>query len=204
MTITKTLIALAVFTALAPTHIFAASLYGGGTAQAGAADISVGIGADVADDTATGSPSSSSAGDDATVDVGLGVGANADFSTYAETVMNADSRVASVNAGEDDSVAVEYWHDGKLFGLFPVKVKSETRAALAVNGSADVETHMPWWNFMVMGTGSAGAMVDEELSTSAMVAADLKMAENAAARARIVDAIIAAHADARMSAGENE
>lgn len=206
MTITKSLIAFATLIILMPSGAAAASLYGGSNGTA-----SVTIGADVsAGASATGSPSSSSAGDDSSMpdtpsSTGLNVSVTSassvstemDLADYRESVMEEDAAVAEVDAVAGSDVTVSYWHEGRLFGIFPVKVKSETTAALTTDGDVAVTTHMPWWNMFVTGTGDARAAVDEELSSSTRVAADLKMKEDAAARARLIEAIVAAHAAVR-------
>ncbi len=198
MTITRTIIALTALIALAPSGVSAASLYGGGTASVNAAGITVG---------ATASGTGSAVGGSADADVGIEapdtpvssddrVMTDTDFESFRANLSARDANVAEVEAAGDSEVKVSYYHPGRLFGMFSVKVKSETRAMLDDEGTARVETHMPWWNFFVVGTDDTSTMVDEKLSSSAEVSTDLKMTDDAAARTRLIEAIVAAHASA--------
>lgn len=210
MHITK-IIAAAALLALAPSGASAAALYGGGTAAVAAPGVTVDAGASVS--AGASSSASTGAGDwtadangigemDASVssDTNVTAGAGAGLDAYSASLMASDENIAEVNAVDEGEVSVEYYHPGRLFGLFPVKVRSETTAMLAASGASKIETHMPWWNFFVIGTGDTSSAVDERLSSSSQVSADLKMADDASARERLIAAIVNAHADATASA----
>lgn len=215
MTITKTIIALIAVVAFAPSAASAAALYGGGTASANAADISVGagagVGAEANDDGGTehegiGEPLDSadddadSRGTNLSITASSQVKTDADLTLFGESIKTEDARVADVKAESEGEVSVDYYHPGRLFGIFPIQVKSETRAMLAEDGAAKVETHMPWWNFFVIGTDDTSTMIDESLSASTQFSTDLKMEADASARARLIEAIVKAHADASLAA----
>lgn len=212
------LAALALFVLLVPSTSFAAALYGD---MSGTTTINVGGGADDSGDTpddsdATGTPSQGSAGDDAntttsgsgsvnlrTNALGIAITGSAQVTTdedlqiYQENLRTEDSGFANADLDSDEDVDVAYWHEGKFLGLFPVKVESHTVVAMGSDGNVNVETHMPWWNFFVTGTGSVAADVDSELESSSMIENDFKMGGSAGAKARILEAVANAHASAR-------
>lgn len=109
-----------------------------------------------------------------------------------------DEYVASATVHGDDEVNVEYWHEGRLFGLFPVKVKSDTVVEIDSAGLVDVKTRMPWWNMFVIGTGNVVTYVQEDLENSESVAMDIRAEGDMTAKERILDAIIQANASVRL------
>lgn len=123
------------------------------------------------------------------------VATDAELSVYRENLKVEDERVADARAEEDGSVVVEYFHDGRLLGIIPVKVRSTTELTAGERG-VEARTSMPWWNFLVTGTGSVAAEVDDALDASVSAQA----AAGAAAKAQLIEAAADAHARVAASA----
>lgn len=121
------------------------------------------------------------------------VATDADLTLFRENMQTEDKNIAEVSADSDEKIAVAYWHQGHLFGVFPMKVKSETTVRSETNGSVVVKTRMPWWNMFLTGTGRVTTDVDSSLNESRAVENDFKLAGNATAKARILEAIAEAH-----------
>lgn len=202
MTLTTNIaIGLLAIVAFAPWSAGAASLYGGATgdgtfSQAGIdVDASVGVSAG-----ATGTPSAGSAGDDSSSNPGIEVEEEAaatdkDIAAHGEILRTKNAAVAHAEGTRKGETIVEYYHAGKLFGFMPVKVKAKTVVSADESGVVSIKTHMPWWNFLVSGTGETNKVVDGELTGSGAVSMDAKL-PTAASKVRIMDAVVAAHARA--------
>lgn len=195
--------------AFAPWGAGAASLYGGasvGPAEQGVlsqAGIDIGVSPAIELDaeayvdvttTATGTPSEGSAGDDAEEEKAA---TDADIRAYADALVLANASVAHAEGTRKGKTVLEYYHPGKLFGFMEVKVKAKTVVEADESGVVSVKTRMPWWNFLVTGTGEVGEAVDGELSATGSVSMDAKL-PTAAAKVRLIDAMAAAHARAAV------
>ncbi len=121
---------------------------------------------------------------------------DADLELFRENMRLEDKNVAAVNLDSEEEVTVEYWHKGHLLGLFPVSIKSTTSVMEGSDGRATVQTRMPWWNLFVTGTGRIGSSVDSSLGGSTTLQGDFGLSADAAARARVLEAIARAHAQA--------
>lgn len=134
------------------------------------------------------------------------VESDADLEVMSENMRVENESFAGAETKSDGKVSVEYYHNGHLFGLFPVKVKSHTTVEEDADGEVVVTTRMPWWNFFVTGTGNVAADVDSELSgSSASLESNFSASAEASARARIIEAVASAHAEvaAELQASAN-
>ena len=196
---TKVLSALLLFALFTPVA-HAASL----TADAGVVAQAVDVGIDVQMDVATGTPSDSSAGDDA--DLGVSVMSSSDVADeddlerYQTSLKGEDAYYDDAVMDADGYIAISYYHEGRFLGLVPVQVKSHTTVATNTDGQVTVKTHMPWWNLFVSGTADIASDIDARLAGSGTLASDSKMTDNAAAKARIIEAVVQAHTQARIAA----
>ncbi len=123
-----------------------------------------------------------------------------DLEVFSENMRERDENIANANARAAGSADLTYYHKGKLFGLFPVKVKTQTWVTSETDGTVSVNTTLPWWSGFVTGTGKVRSEVDAALANSASLSADMQASADAAARARILDAIASAHAKVDTSA----
>lgn len=124
------------------------------------------------------------------------VTSDSDLEVMSENMRVENESFAGAMAESDGTVSVEYYHSGHLFGLFPVKVKSNTIVEEDTNGDLVVKTRMPWWNFFVTGTGNVASGVDSELSGSSVsLENNFSASAEASARARIIEAVASAHAE---------
>ena len=201
----KIAITLLAFAAFAPWGATAASLYGSASAgateqgtlsQAGIEiDTSpyVQLGAEAAVTTsATGTPSED-------VEIEEKAATDADIRAHADALLLKNASVAHAEGTRKGKTVVEYYHPGKLLGFMEVKVKAKTVIEADESGVVSVKTHMPWWNFLVSGTSEKGRAVDGELSATGSVMMDAKL-PTAAAKVRLMDAMVAAHARAALMA----
>lgn len=117
-----------------------------------------------------------------------------DLDVMVDNLFTAHEHLASVNASKQDRIMASYRHNGRVLGIFPVLVKSNTVVALNANGQAEATTSMPWWNFFVLGTGSVSSKVNTTIESNASVTADLAASADASARARVLEAVVSAHA----------
>lgn len=213
MTLTmKIAIALLGIAAFAPWHASAASLYGSASASPAEPGMLSQAGLEIgtspyielnaeADVTAgTGTPSEGSAGDDAEDTEEDKPATDADIRAYADALTMQNAAVAHAEAERKGKTLVEYYHPGKLFGFITVAVKAKTVIDADESGVVKVKTSMPFWNFLVAGTGGIDAAVDQELSATGAVMADAAV-PTAGAKVRLIDAIVAAHAHAAATAG---
>lgn len=203
---------LALVFALAPFSAYAASLTAdasGGILLAQGAAIDLEAGIDMGTP-ATSSPSEGSAGDDSNIEVGLDasvmtsvdVSDESDLARYQTSLQGSDSYFAEADLSGEERVDVAYYHDGRLFGFIPMKVKSHTVISTNDEGQVIVQTTLPWWSMFVSGTNGVAADVDARLAASGSVASDMKLGGSAPAKARILEAVAEAHAQARVSAAK--
>lgn len=131
------------------------------------------------------------------------VASDADLEVFSDNLTVANKNVAEANAEASGSADLAYYHQGRLFGIFPVKVKAHTWVTAQEDGSVKVNTTMPWWSAFVTGTGKVRSAVDSSLSSSTSISADVRAGADAAARARVLRAIADAHARLDASASAN-
>lgn len=117
-----------------------------------------------------------------------------DLDVMVDNLFTSHEQLASVNASKQNQVTASYRHNGRVLGIFPVVVKSSTIVALNANGQAEATTSMPWWNFFVLGTGKVSSSVNLALESNPSIAVDLAASADAAARARVLEAVVSAHA----------
>ncbi len=202
MTLTKTLCALTLLLVLVPAAAYADH----GSNPLAQAGIDIGTDIGVSTD-ATGTPSDSSAGDDANLDASAtvtvdtkDVATNKDIVEFTTALQQQNPDLAGASAvKEENKVVVEYYHNGKFLGFMSVRVKAKTTIESDDSGVVRVATRMPWWNFLVTGTGKVGKAIDGELAASGQVMMDTKI-PSATARARVIEAITNAHARAALAA----
>ncbi len=127
------------------------------------------------------------------------VSSQADLEVFIENAPLNNENVAKVDMSADDRMVVEYRHHGRLFGIFPVTVKSKTSVSAEEDGSLMVETRLPWWSGFVTGVGKTRAAVEERLNASTSLEAAFSASASAEARARAAEEVIAA-LDASASA----
>lgn len=125
----------------------------------------------------------------------------ADLNLYENNISMTNARIIDADSSKS-KVAISYEHKGRLLGFIPIMVQTRTTASVAEDGTLMVKTTIPWWNFLVAGTGSVRADVDNELSGSAELLQQVSASEDANARARALDTI--AHAHAHAAAGESK
>lgn len=116
-----------------------------------------------------------------------------DLDAFEENILIVNSAIADADSS-NKRVAVSYWHEGKFLGLFKVKVEARTDAEIGEEDTLTVTTDMPWWAFLVFGLGDVQGDVQYDIMSNDQFSADVLDIENATARARALDVIIAAHA----------
>lgn len=209
MHLRKALAVLSLLAFVLPASAAAASLTAnasGGVILAQGLDTSIDIGLEV--DGGTSTPSEGSAGDDATITTdalfmtSVDVASDEDLERYETSMQGSDSYFAEANFASESEYDIAYYHDGRLFGFIPMKVKSHTKISTNDEGQVIVQTRLPWWNMFVTGTSDVAADVDSRLAASGSVANDMKLGGSAAAKARILEAVAQAHAQARISAAQ--
>jgi hypothetical protein len=131
------------------------------------------------------------------------VSSDADLEVFSDNLKVRDEGVADSNAQAAGSADLSYYHRGHLFGLIPIKVKARTWVTTNENGTVQVNTTMPWWSAFVTGTGKVRSEVDGRLASSETLSADVRASADAAARARVLEAIASAHASLATSASAN-
>lgn len=123
------------------------------------------------------------------------VRSDADLEVFAANVSIREDKVDEVTFDSEVTGAWEtrvvYAHEGKLFGLMPVTVKSTTVVEVDANGELHVDSNLPWWNFMVTEKNHAEAEIESRLRDNATVMAAAEVEANAAVKAQVVEAIVA-------------
>jgi hypothetical protein len=124
-----------------------------------------------------------------------GVGNEEELAAYKDA-LEANAYIEEAEASLHGQVAVTYAHPATLFGIFPVSVKSRTTVKINDGGLVEAKTRMPWWSIFAAETESLAASIDAELANSGEIITNMKLAGNAAARARVLEAVATAHARA--------
>jgi len=123
------------------------------------------------------------------------VQSDADLEVFAKNLSIREDRVDEVSFETESTGAWEarviYEHEGKLFGLIPVTIKSTTVVEIDSDGEIDVDSDLPWWNFMVTEKNHAAAEIESRLKDNATVMAAAEVEANAAVKAQVVEAIVA-------------
>ena len=173
-------------------------------AQSVGVDLDVGVEATTNDDTSTSSIETDATLTGGLEDNGLGVeiltsgqvNSDADLETFSENLRIRDTQILDANADASGSADLTYYHPGRLFGIFPVQVEARTWVSTNQDGELEANTTLPWWGVFVTGTGQVRTQVDSTLEESTAVAANLRAGADASARARVLEAIANAHAQA--------
>jgi len=118
---------------------------------------------------------------------------NADLNAYENTILLTDSNIEDADSSSKQ-VSVAYWHPGRFLGIFALDIRSETKVTHDDESTITIKTHMPWWSFLVTGLGNVASSVQTELLASADFSANASASDNSQARARALEAIVAAHA----------
>lgn len=126
------------------------------------------------------------------------VSSEADLQVWSESLESSNENVANIELKED-RMDVEYRHPGKFLGFLPVKVKASTSAVVSEDGNIEIKTSMPWWNVFVSGTDEVSSSVDERLA-GATLTTNMEASGETALRAKIIEAIVSAHAETDVSA----
>ena len=156
----------------------------GGTKTNGTTDVNVQVGADTNATTHT------------------EITGDPDFDLFAKSVTSAHAEVSAVDLDSDGAVDVAYKHKGWFFGFIPVTVTSHTKVMTAVDGSAKAVVSLPWWSFFVSGVSEARSDAETRLNADATVMANASLQTDAAARVKLVDAMVTSlvQADAAVKA----
>lgn len=157
--------------------------------------------ATTSDDTSTNARATTSAN----VNVGgiraaVDVATVADLAAYGESLETSDEHIDRVEATVAGDVMLSYYHPVRLFGIFPIRAKAETTVSVNESGMIEVDTKLPWWCFMASGAAAVATSVDAELANSGSITTDMKLTGNAAARARVLEAVANAHVQAMVRA----
>lgn len=122
-----------------------------------------------------------------------------DLNIYQKNSEVRDENISKIDTEVEDGVSVEYKHPGRLFGIIPVEVIAKTTVKAQSDGKLKTETTFPWWSSMVRGLGDVRAQVDGTISSQfANVMTNGTTAS--VLRARLIDAIVRANAEARANA----
>jgi anti-sigma28 factor (negative regulator of flagellin synthesis) len=122
-----------------------------------------------------------------------------DLNVYQKNTIANDKKVAEIDTDIENGVAVEYKHPGKLFGVINVEVNSKTTVEAGSDGKLKTETTFPWWSAMVRGLGDIRAQVDGTIK-SQFANVMTNGTTEAVLKARLIDAIIEAHANVKTDA----
>ncbi len=125
-----------------------------------------------------------------------------DFDLFVETVKGEDESVRTVDVDSDGDVEVAYEHEGKFLGLFSVTYTSKTRVETDANGDAVVKVMMPWWSFLVSGSGDVKSEIESTVESDARVAANAEADVSMDSRVKLVEVLVSsvAKADAAVKA----
>lgn len=118
-----------------------------------------------------------------------------DLEVFAHNISAAEEKVSEVEIDSETNGAwqaeVSYKHEGKLFGLMSVTLKSTTVVEVDEDGKLEVYSNLPWWNFMVTKKNHAEAEVESRLRDNATIMAAAEVDANAAVKAQVVEAMVA-------------
>lgn len=118
-----------------------------------------------------------------------------DLDAFEENLLVADSSIADADSSQK-GVGISYWHEGRFLVFIPVKIQSRTEARAGESNEVVIKTEMPWWSFLVSGLAGVQKKVQEELTANDQFSADVLASSDAHARARALEAIASAHANA--------
>lgn len=123
------------------------------------------------------------------------VKSDADLEVFAHNISETEEKVSEVEVDSKESGAwqaeVSYEHEGKLFGLMHVTLKSKTTVEVDEEGKLEVHSDLPWWNFMVTKKNHAESEIESRIRDNATVMAATEVEANAAVKAQVVEAIVA-------------
>lgn len=116
---------------------------------------------------------------------------------------NNVNRVEIYDNGEDEvEFEVIYNHNGRLFGVIPVSMKSTTRVEINSDSEIEIKTKMPWWSFLVAKDSYIDGDLETELENNANIQLQLDTNASASAKAQIIEEMIAeikAHSNANLN-----
>ncbi|PIR83002.1 hypothetical protein COU19_02980 [Candidatus Kaiserbacteria bacterium CG10_big_fil_rev_8_21_14_0_10_56_12] len=121
-----------------------------------------------------------------------------DLEVYVHNVPASDARITAVAAPATNKIEVAYKHRAYLFGFIPVTATTRTTVSANASGTPQVTTTYPWWNFLASGDGGIAEKVDTTLAKDTAIQAIVQ--GSASARAAVIAAIVAAHAELAGSA----
>lgn len=117
-----------------------------------------------------------------------------DLEVYTRNVTEMESEVERItidSSGHDEAkVMVFYRHQGKLFGLLPVKVISNTTVVTRADGSTEVTTRLPWWSMTVSGTEQMKSVIEGSLVNNPTIINSSDSGLSARSKAEIAEAIV--------------
>ena len=120
---------------------------------------------------------------------------DADLEVFAHNISETEENVSGVEVDSEENGAwqaeVSYEHEGKLFGLMQVTLKSKTTVEVNEGGELEVHSNLPWWNFLVTKKNHAESEIESRLRDNATIMAAAEVEANAAVKAQVVEAIVA-------------
>lgn len=118
-----------------------------------------------------------------------------DLEIFTHNVSESEEKVSSAKVESEENGAweaeVSYEHEGKLFGLMQVTLKSKNTVEIDEEGTLEVHSDLPWWNFMVTKKNHAENEIESRLRDNATIMAAAEVEANAAVKAQVVEAMIA-------------
>ncbi len=123
------------------------------------------------------------------------VKSDTDLEVFAHNISETEEKVSEVEVDSEESGAwqaeVSYEHEGKLFGLMQVTLKSKTIVEVDEEGKLEVHSSLPWWNFMVTKKDHAEAEIESRIRNNATIMAAAEVEANATVKAQVVEAMVA-------------
>ncbi|MCB9818823.1 hypothetical protein H6788_01450 [Candidatus Nomurabacteria bacterium] len=120
---------------------------------------------------------------------------DADLEVFAHNISETEENVSGVEVDSEENGAwqaeVSYEHEGKLFGLMQVTLKSKTTVEVNEGGELEVHSNLPWWNFLVTKKNHAESEIESRLRDNATIMAAAEVEANAAVKAQVVEAVVA-------------
>lgn len=117
-----------------------------------------------------------------------------DLEVYTKNVTEIESDVERItidsSARDEAKVMVRYRHQGKLFGLLPIKVASNTTVITRADGSTEVTTRLPWWSMTVSGTEQIKSVIEGSLVNNPTIVNSSDSGLSARSKAEIAGAIV--------------
>lgn len=116
-----------------------------------------------------------------------------DLEIYAYNVAVRDEMVEEVKTETTDEgrarVEVVYKHQGELFGILPVTIKSTT-VVTSGQGRVEVESTLPWWSAIATKKNYAASEIEARIKDNATIMTSAEMEADARTRAAITEAVI--------------